>query len=208
MSLLHTARCTSRNTQPMTELTIQIRALFTVFRRLQLSPLLSLSLFGFEFDNKPAVNTTMNVAVNSAFLPKLACAVTLQLSLYLRAPKLVTWERISIARSYLTKQMREAISFLFTEKLINYIHLFRPWAQDCSTVMHLYLELVQDLAPGRVHQAPSRQSGMASESFVILSGSITHKDTPGVGEHHVPIPSVSPSSCFELCATLNSLQHR
>lgn len=91
MPLLRAARCTSRNTQPVTELPIQIRALFTVFRRLQLSPLLSLSLFGFEFDpNKRAVNTTMNSPVNIAFLHKLACAVTLQLSLYLRAPKLVT----------------------------------------------------------------------------------------------------------------------
>ena len=66
----------------------------------------------------------------------------------------------------------------------------------------------KDLVPGRVNRVLSRQSGIAREAFVFLSGSTTHGDPPGVGDHPVPILSATTSSCFELCATLTSLKHR
>lgn len=60
----------------------------------------------------------------------------------------------------------------------------------------------KDLAPGRVNQAPSRQSGTASKAFVFVSDSTTHRDPPGAGHHPMPAPSETASSCFELHATL------
>lgn len=91
-------------------------------------------------------------------------------------------ERISIARSCITKQIRKAISFLFTGKLINCTQPSGSWAQ----VLYL-LELFQGFSPRYGHLSPSRQSGMASEAF----GSTTHGDPPGVGDHPVPTPSVT-----------------
>lgn len=103
-------------------------------------------------------------------------------------------ERISIARSCITKQIRKAISFLFTGKLINCTQPSGSWAQ----VLYL-LELFQGFSPRYGHLSPSQ---------TVRDGqwSLWQYHTWGPSWGWWPSCAHSLSDSFEPCIALPSLR--